>query len=500
MSKPQYSEKNHLRLVEIKPTSFAGISEDQNLVIMLPEGENVMIASGDQGTCKTSLLECLKYALTGIKPLNATNSKDKKEDVFFAFKDKDGAEFQIRATKTSFNIFKIEHAGTPKETRSKLESPKTWLRNNIGEIGVDPVGLRSMKSEEQIEWVRQMVQFNEEQAKTEQDLKKKIKETTDSRKAVNSVRGTLKKTLITSGYFAEKVRYGKELVATGKYNQDKEKYTEDANVRHQNAMKALDEVNTLKTEKGLKEQSLAQGKVRLDTIDIEIAELEEKLNKARELRVGAINAIDSMGKELHDEKYTNLDVRAEEARKSVDSINTYISEQTTFLGIAKDKATYDEAISKYDRLDAILTEANEEHEKFVASITPEIEGLEVCISADVDVKDELQQYKDANPDATEEQIAAEQERLEKKNRNGIYVNGKTVYELSESELLAFCIKCWKYSGVRMLVIENLSSYGTDAIKTINEFAKAGAQVFASLMERGKNKMEISFYPEIPEKI
>lgn len=497
-NKPQYSEKSHLRLVEVKPTSFAGISEEQNLVVMLPENENVVIASGDQGTCKTSFLECLKYGLTGIKPINATNSKDKKEDVFFAFKDKDGAEFQIRATKSSFNIFKIEHAGTPKETRSKLESPKSWLRNNIGEIGVDPVGLRSMKPEQQIDWVRQMVQFNEEQAKAEQELKKKIKETTTSRKAVNSVRGNLKKTLLISGYFVEKVKHGKELAPTAKYKQDETLYQEEASQKQANALKKLEEATNTQQKMALKEQELTQLNVRKETVEKEIEDLQERLKKAIEMRDATDRQIAEVKTEM--QEYTNAHEEVRTAREEVESIQKYISEQTLFRSVQEDKAHYDEAIDKYDRLDAVLTTANEEYEKFVASITPDIEGLEVCIPADVDVKDELAQYKDANPDATEEQIAAEQDRLEKKNREGIYVNGKTVYELSESELLAFCIKCWKYSGVRMLVIENLSSYGTDAIKTINEFAKAGAQVFASLMERGKNKMEISFYPEIPEKI
>lgn len=497
---PGFSERNHLRLVQVQPKSFAGISEDQQLVVVLPDAENVMIAHGDQGTCKTSLLECIKYGLTGEKPVNSTNSKDKNEDVNFVFQDKDGNQIQIRATKSSYNIFKVENPGTTKESRSKIMSPKEWLRTNIGDIGLDPAGLRSMKPADQVNWIRGLVTMSEDELSLEESINKKIKDGTKNRRDVNGVRNSRKKILLASEYYKLKDKHGTTLLETEKYISDKEKYSMDANERHTNAMNALEFVNIIKTEKAVKQQELERQQTRLETINKEIADLEEKLRLAKEMQKTTTDAISSIEVQLADARYENLDNKYEEARKGVDDINDYITQQAEFRSIQKEKAIYDEAVTTYDQLDDILKDLQNKRELFIQGLTPEIEGLEVCISSEVDVKDELSQYKENNPDATEEQIAAEKERLEKMNREGIYINGKSVYEVSESELLAFCIKLWKYSGVRMLVIENLSSYGTDAINTINEFAKAGAQVFASLMERGKDKMEISFYPQIPEKI
>jgi hypothetical protein len=80
---------------------------------------------------------------------------------------------------------------------------------------------------------------------------------------------------------------------------------------------------------------------------------------------------------------------------------------------------------------------------------------------------------------------------------GIYYNGKSLAQLSESELWDLFENIWAEKGVQFVFCENITSLGSEAVKTLNRLVKEKkAQVFATAMDRSKKDMEIIFSTKI----
>ena len=262
---PGYSDARHLRLVRVNVENFGGINSDNSLLITFPDDKNITVVSGDQEVGKTTFLECIKFALTGNEPDGAVNATTKKKGVVFEFKDKDDVLFQIKVTNTGYSIFRIENPGTPSETKSKQLSPKEWLKNNIGTVGVDPAWLKTASIEEQLEWIRGLAEVDEETLKVEQDMKEKMSKLVASRTDTNRLKRTLLNTLKSTGLFT--VEGKNNLLPNERYNEKDRKYKEDSEAKNKAALdrqRALNEKNQARIadnnrEFTLKEKDSASG-------------------------------------------------------------------------------------------------------------------------------------------------------------------------------------------------------------------------------------------------
>jgi len=105
--------------------------------------------------------------------------------------------------------------------------------------------------------------------------------------------------------------------------------------------------------------------------------------------------------------------------------------------------------------------------KITKTYLPDIEGLEIRLKTGLDEEDE-----------------------------GIFYQGKSFAQLSESELWDLFLVIWAAKDVQFIFCENVNALGSEAIKTLNRLVKEGAVVFASEMERSKKEMEISFSTKI----
>lgn len=495
-SQPKFSDKTHLRLVEVKADSFAAFNHEQPYVVIIPEDKNVMVLRGDQGVGKTSALQLIRTIFSGELPENAINSIDHNIDVNAVLLDKEGIEYQIRITKGSYRIVTVKNKGQANEERSNKLSPKDWLRRNIGEVGEDPSTLRKMKPDDQVKFIRDMVVLEEQYAEAEAKLIEKTKITTNNRSEHNRQKRSLKQVLLNSGFFKLKKDSRVEMVPTEDFEALKKDYSEDSGEKLQAAIKKQDELEEQNEKRRNLVQDVAKSDTDLATINKSVIDLEEQLRKAKEKQV----EVQGNNTKLKEELAACPDVFDEivEVKKDIASINEYSTKRNEMLSAEGDLNAYNDACKKYDEAEATLEQLSKMKADFVKQITPDIEGLELFISSNIDVKEEIKQYKDEHPEASKDDIEKKTIELEAKNKEGIYVNGHTLQELSESELLAFCINVWRHKGVRALIIENLSSYGSDAINSINTFAKEGAQVFASLMERGTKSIEIGLYPDMSE--
>lgn len=500
------STNNHLRLVKLEPTSFAGLNisnpEDQSLVIAFPdEGKNALILEGDQGTGKSSMLECLKFIFTGDEPENAINSitNDKKVKAIFSEKDGDIMYF-IKATKTGYSIEKHEKKDGTIE-KSTVQQPKNWLRNKIGPVGIDPSFLKRMNPERQIEWVRDLIKLDAEKKEQESAIRKVIKQNYSKRRDANKNKKAKKQSLIASGYYLSDRLNKKEIIASDKYAEDVAKYAkpieerqaevsnifEEANVNNNNLVSLRDKLNN--PIHGLHAQgnrlSEKSDKIRdqISQLQIELAENEVLIESTKLSCQEVIAEIELL---------MDAPEKLEEAKKTMEKMNEYIVAKTNFAAIQKTYSEYQELTSSWKDLDTELEVKEKELQAFILTITPDIPGLELCIPQDINVEDELSAFKDEYEDATPEQIAAKEKELKDKTREGIYYKGHSITELCESEIWGLCTMIWKYQNVPVIFIENVSSLGSDAIATINQFLENGGQVYATRMNRELKTMKISF--------
>lgn len=153
----------------------------------------------------------------------------------------------------------------------------------------------------------------------------------------------------------------------------------------------------------------------------------------------------------------------QEAEAAYMDINRVLLEQQDWKRIKQLKIDMDQYETLVQDADAKKDKLKMDLMKVTKKYLPEIEGLEIKIATGMDDEEE-----------------------------GIYYNNKTMAQLSESELWSLFFQIWEQKQVRFVFIENVSSLGTDAVGVLNMLAENGVKIFASMMDRKKGSMKISF--------
>lgn len=497
-----HSTPTHLHLVSVDIKSFAGINsenEDSALVVMFePDDKNkLMLAEADQGKGKSSLLEAIKFIYTGSEPANAINSIANDKKIRAEFTDDEGNRFILKITKTGFGIEKVvSKAGGATET-SVIKSPKNWLRENIGPVGVDPHFLKNMSGVNQIEWYRSLVSFDEIGAAKEQELIKAKKMHKEKRQAVGGEKNAMRKLLVATPYFKFDAAK-KTLVETESFIEDKKRYSQDINEKIQQVNQRYNaaEIGFNKCSEAL--DDIVNAEKTIISIDADIAELERKITELKKQKAdyeAEILEKKPLAETLDSKREAFNDVKAEVA-----SLNAYVAEKTGFDNIINNYQTYLTALKAWQKADDDYNAAGIAIKELVSAACPTIEGVEVCISEDLDISEEMQKYKEENPSATKEQIEEYQVKLELRNRNGLYYLGKSVTELCESELWSLCTLIWKFQSIPAIFIENVANLGSDAVNIVDGFLQAGGRVYASLMNREQKNLKISFHSTLTDAV
>lgn len=458
-SKQVLSTENHLRFVKLTAESYGGIHKDMQLVIMFDDVKRIIGLTGDQGTCKTSTLSLVKALLGAEEVPNAINATDKTKAGEFVIKKGDDT-YITRLTKSSFTVTKIEKD----LSRSKKDTPKAFLRNLIGPIGINPMELKYMKGKEQIKWMRDLYQFTAEQIELESKILKNKETAYASRKNINARIDTLKSEIKGTGlygwddhnktfvkqetlYAAQKILSESvldEKIVTDTF-EEKNKILNDYN-------KGVEGVAMLSEKITSAEKEIVALKLKLEEREKELVALKERKQTGDKYIEDNKNIKEEYDKALKDVQDIG---KVQELKKSVDSVNIKITE---FNSTEEQQKNLNSQLVEYDVL----------VKKFVKDFTPDIPGLEIVLPG---------------IDAAKEE--------------GVYLNEKTPAMLSESELISFCVQLWASQGVKIGVIENITSLGTEAIDQINKFASDyGAYIFYSAMDRGKSKIQITFHDKI----
>lgn len=449
--------KNDLRLIKFQAESFAKIDKSDPVIIFFPEGYGgLMEAKGDEREGKTSLLLGLASVFGLPLPSNAVNKKDNdiKEELTF---EKDKKTYRVKLLKNRFELSTLID-----EKWATLDSPKKMLATLIGPVAQSPMFLKDYDGKKQIEWLRSFFQFSQEQLNFEKELDAKIKDAYDKRRNANRDLKKVEATLSTNDYYINRVAWKKKI----------------NDFKPGDAKKKIDEVgkshaiynNSIAEQKRL-ELFIPQLENDIVFIDEEIKELEEKI-KSLHLKK------ENKGVELAQasERLTKFEKYIEDNKGIVKEFAdiSKISKEQSDMAVHKQMFTQMELEEKNSnslhseaiRLEKLLDEHKKLKKNFIAEFTPDIKGLEICIPDDEDP------------------------------REGLYYNGMTPPELSESELWGLMTLLLQKLKVKILMVENIASLGSKAVEIFNKFIKAGGYIFASQMDRDLKDLVVTFYEKI----
>jgi hypothetical protein len=202
-----------------------------------------------------------------------------------------------------------------------------------------------------------------------------------------------------------------------------------------------------------------------DTVD-EIADLEKKIQVLKDEKVAIEERVKNGDKFIEENK--GVVKEYEEAQKAWMNLSKTLSEYKTWQEVLDKEKSYNELLEKNIQENASIDKLRIDLLKLTKTYLPEIDGLEVRVKVSLEDEDE-----------------------------GLYYQGKTLAQLSESELWDLFIKIWEDNEVRFIFCENIQDLGSEAVKTLNRLVKEKkARVFASEMDRAKKEMEISFSTKV----
>lgn len=434
-------------------SSFAGIDSTNPIVIDFSQlkGKRIAKATGDMGAGKTSFINALLYAAASNFDFSLdelVNTKDNaiKEDFEF---EKNGKLYRIKCTKSKFELLRViqEEDG---EVLAPMKEPKSMVKELIGNIGRSPMWLKSKKGEDQVKWLYTMLDVSPDVLEEESKIKTSLAEATESRTNANREYERTKNNLEGNPLYLA-------------WEESEEKYKEDKN--SETEKKKLEEA-------AKKRDELTKARLELSTIDLNIKNAEENIIDLERKLAALKKGLEESQKKKED---TETFIKANEhviveyaaANESYMNIEKYISERKQWLEVVAKKKEMDEFQEFVIKFDSKKDELRTNLRNLTLKVLPDIKGLEVVSENSIDGK------------------AA-----------GVFLNEKSIVQLSESELWKFCFLLWMLKKVTMVVIENISDLGTDAIATLNELSKSGVWVWATEMKRGQKNLKIEFVEEI----
>lgn len=443
---------NEIILKHLEATAFMGIDSSQPLILDFTKakGRNITLIQGDQGTGKSSSLNAILFCMGaqfGFDASTLINDTDKTMKEVFEFSAK-GVNYRLNVTKSRVSL----EREVEKDKWLKENEPKAMLREIFGPLGIWPTHLKEAKGKDQIEWFRDTWANDEELKGTEKKLKDNLKKATDSRKDANKEYLRLKAKLEADPLYVD-------------YEGSEKKFAEEKTLS--SAVEKLEVATRAKATFATAVEKLARHREDLGTIEGDIERLE------RELEQKNVALLSKKENILAAEKYIadNVAVQAEfeKAQDEFTEINTYLLQKQLWQTVVREKTEMDQFHDAVVKLDGQKDEIRAKILKMTKKYIPEVDGLEMKVDDGIDA------------DSDDE---------------GIFYNGRTLAQLSESEFDGLFMEIFLSKGVQFVFVENVSVLGTKAIETLNKLAQNDIRVFASLMDRKKPTRKVTFISEI----
>lgn len=435
----------HLKQFEAK--DFMGISGDSPIVIDFSKArknQKVVRLSGDQGTGKTSTITALMYlmgAAFNIDAKNFKNIKDDKIDLSLDF-EYEKEKYQVSA---SSNRIVLKKYFKEADKFISVNEPKTVLRQIFGSLGVSPMFLKEISGKKQIQYFKDTFgddpKINEKEEKIAAQIKKIFEDRRESNRAIKTIQGSLELEPMYQNYEVSQQAFAKPISG------EKEKARlEELGKKKQEYDKAKNGLDQLAANEKASKQRIVDLEQELAAEKKVLAQIQERIESGKKY-IASSNGIVS---------------EFEAANQAWLNIGETLAKQTKWRQILAQEKTLNELVEESTTADGKLDELRKELLELTQKYLPKIKGLEVKVKTGIDDEEE-----------------------------GVCYQGKTLAQLSESELWGLMELIWAQKDVRFVFCENVNSLGSNAIAQLNDLAKSGAVIFATEMQRSKNQMEIS---------
>lgn len=424
-----------MKLKKVEVNSFGGISPSSPIILDFTKA-NWWHAEGDFGTNKTSLIEAL---LTGLgqkskEDNDKINLDTGKIDINVSFVGNDRREYEIRCTKSKFDL---------KYSGDSLPEPLTLVKELIGPVGTTPMVVKEAKLPEIIKWLasfssKSAEEFDAEMLKFKEGIKDAEKSRADanrSLKGLNEYLGT--EPMFTNWEDSEKAYKVKPSI---------DKIYEE----QQEAGKKSDQLIRAK-------EKLKQKIERKEAIILQIQALRKEL-----MEVGEAVATGSEFVEKNKDaskEYDEVSLRYKNSAKELTDYNRWQE-------IKRKKKERDEFETAAQLFDTMAKDLQKDRKIKQSEILPDIKGVELYTD---DVFEDGVQIKE-----------------------GLYYQNKNVRQLSETEWWALVLQIWKRYKVKVIVIDNYQSLGSYGAELLGKLAKDGAFILTAEMNRKTKTLQLYY--------
>lgn len=447
-----------LELVRFEADSFMGIDKTDKVVIdftKMRKNRFVELA-GDQGKGKTSTLLGLMYAMCGNVPLEKKrlmNSIDKDISEQLEFKH-NNENYRIEVSATRINLKK-----EVKEGKWTVQpSPVEMIKEIFGPVGMFPVHAKELDGRKQIKFFQDMFGSGEDASKRMKKLEEEIETVFSDRRDINRDIKTISSALEIEPLFQNREQSEERFAKT--ISAEKEK-------------KAFDELSKKKADFDRYKSSLEILEIDHNSALEKIKELEQQLAEARSYAEEVGERVEK-GKQWVKQN-ESIVPEFEKANSEWINLSKTLSDQEKWKEILKREKALIEKQDLSLTKTAELDDLREKLLKEVKKCLPAVDGLTIKVATGIDKEDKQEGVFYTVPG--------------KENEQGIH-------ELSESEYADMWCKIWEATEVPIVVIENISSFGSTFIKTLNQFVKNGGTVFYSKMDRKLKELQVEFKSKV----
>lgn len=432
-----------MKLKRIDVKSFGGINPKSPVVIDFSK-DNVVNISGDNGTCKTSLINALLVACGHLSKENKNfvNNESGKIDIDFDFEGKDRYNYQVKVTKSAFKLMYDGEA---------VPEPITKMKELLGVVGVSPMEVKQKPLKDIIKWLSSYSNKSPEEYEAQMEQHKQ------GVKACREVRAKANKSAKANREFLE----AEEMYV--RWEQSEIDYAEAVDIKELSAkLKSAGDNSDkyIKSEAGLK--TLREKKT---TVESDLEELRRKIAE-KEAELADIDKRVSTGEKwLKENKSFKTEYDA--IRQQYDNAAEHNASYNKWQQIKQKKSEMDEFETIAQNADAKEKELIRGISELQSEILPDFKGVELVLE-----------------DTHEDGGVVKKE--------GLYVDGKNVAQLSETEWWAFVMKIWRKFKVKIIVIDNMQSLGSSGVELLEKLAKDGAYILAAEMNREQKTLHIEY--------
>lgn len=439
-----------MKLKQLEVNAFGGINPDAPVVIDFTNSKFIKV-EGDNGVNKTSLLNSLLVACGHLSKdnKNFVNNDSKKIDINFSFVGKDRREYAVRCTKSTFNL---SYEG------ESIPEPVSMMKQLLGVVGVSPMDIKNSKLSVIIKWLASYSNKSPEEFEaTMLKLKNGIKQYADARAIANKSYKALVEYLTEEPLFVNwadsEKKYAKPI--------DIDKLSKDLK-------KAGDESD--KVIRG--EERLVQLKFKKPLLEVEISDL-EKLIDAKKKELQELNQnIDTGEKFVSDGKA--IKKKYDEVKTEYDNAHKEVVNYSKWQEILKKKEERDGYETISQNADAGEKQLLKEMKELQAEILPDIKGVELVME---------DTHEDGVP-----------------KKEGLYWNGRNVAQMSETEWWDIVLLIWRKYKVKVVVIDNYQSLGSDAVDILQKLSKDGCYILAAEMNRQQKTLQIDYNQTVKDNL